>query len=308
MRASAFLNKGFAIVMAELMVVMLSAILVRGSNAQNTSRSNVDNTLRGIPAFEVVSIRPVKSGSMISTRILEDGISFDGVSTQMLLLRAFGVEADRVINVPNWTKSDAYDIEGRISDADIPSWEKLTRVQKSVALLPLLMDRFHLRFHRENRDLPVYDLVVARSDRKVNEPKLREAKLGDTYPNGLKGPDGPIGRPDTSWIEPGKITGQGIPIAELIRLLSYVEPGRTIFDKTGLTGKYDFVLRWTPSDTSPISVNGIEGRKPENDNVLETSGASLFTALQEQLGLKLELKRGPVDAIIIDHIEPPSKN
>jgi uncharacterized protein (TIGR03435 family) len=169
-------------------------------------------------------------------------------------------------------------------------------------LQALLADRFKLSIHRETKELPVYALVAAK-----NGPKLQEAKADATYPNGIKGPDG-VARGGMMRIGGGEVTGQGLPIANLTRMLSQ-QLGRTVIDKTGLTGKYDFTLQWTPDESQGPMFKGADGAPPGgNPAPPESSGPSLFTAIQEQLGLKLESQKGPVEIIVIDHVEKPSQN
>jgi uncharacterized protein (TIGR03435 family) len=147
-------------------------------------------------------------------------------------------------------------------------------------LQTLLKDRFKLSFHSETKEVPVYALVIAE-----NGLKIQRAIPGDTYPNGFKRSDGaPVGAGD--WSQPGKFVGQGVPIAPLVQDLSEPYLHRTVLDMTGLTDKYDFTLQWTPVE----------------------SQAAIFTAIQEQLGLKLEPEKGPMQILIIDHAEKPSEN
>jgi uncharacterized protein (TIGR03435 family) len=167
-------------------------------------------------------------------------------------------------------------------------------------LQALLAERLNLQVHRETKELPIYALVIAK-----NGPKFQEGKLGDTYPNGFKGLNGaPVGA-GMMRMGAGEWTGQGIPIANLVGSLSR-RLGRTVVDKTGLTGKYDFTLRWTPDD-NPVSPKE-PGGAPDAAALPDSSGPSIFTALQEQLGLKLESQKGPVETIVIDHVERPSQN
>ena len=105
------------------------------------------------------------------------------------------------------------------------------------------------------------------------------------------------------------LTAQGLPIADLVRHLSR-QLGRTVVDKTGLTGKYDFTLKWAPDERQAPMFKGTEGSQPGigGTSAPESSGPSIFTAIQEQLGLKLESEKGPVDILVIDHVERPSEN
>jgi uncharacterized protein (TIGR03435 family) len=171
----------------------------------------------------------------------------------------------------------------------------------------LLADRLKLKLSHDSKELPVYALVVAK-----NGPKLQEAKPGDTYPNGIKAPDGkPAGGAGMMRMGPGQLTGQGLPMESLAQLLSE-QLGRTVLDKTGLKGKYDFTMTWTPDPNEGMMRMGPgpgPGGPPNNDAALpDSSGPSLFTAIQEQLGLKLDSTKGPVDILVVDHVEKPSEN
>ncbi len=172
-------------------------------------------------------------------------------------------------------------------------------------LQALLANRFQLVLHRETKELPGYALVVAKSG-----PKLHDAKPGDTYPNGMKGPDG---KPGEGLMimggNGGPVTGQGIPIRNLVRLLSQ-QLGRTILDETGLTGKYDFTLQWAPDERAGPMSAATQGGGSRSDDAPppDSSRPSLFTAIQEQLGLKLESRKVPVEMLVIDHVAAPSEN
>jgi uncharacterized protein (TIGR03435 family) len=178
------------------------------------------------------------------------------------------------------------------------SQDQLARERKRM-LQEFLADRFQLAVHRETEHLPVYDLVIAPVG-----PKLQEAKPGDTYPNGFKDADG-RGRAGMMHMESGRLIGQGVPVAllvkELSRELSRGLGGSIIEDKTGLMGNYDFMLQWTPEESGPSIFRGSDSTPAP-----ESSSPSLFSALQEQLGLKLELKNGAGEILVIDHVEKPA--
>jgi uncharacterized protein (TIGR03435 family) len=152
-----------------------------------------------------------------------------------------------------------------------------------------------LKVHRETRDLPVYELLIAKGG-----PKFHEAKPGDTYPNGIKGPDGHSG-PGLVWIQDGQLTCQAVAMLELTRILSQ-RLGHNVLDKTGLTGKYDLAMQWPPPEDRP------GGMFDGGENAAESTGPSIFTVIQEQLGLKLESHKAPVEVLVIDHVEAPSAN
>lgn len=262
------------------------------------------------PAYEVASIKPNKSGeNIIMMRSLPDGFTATGVTLHELIRAAYGVQNFQISGGPGWLESDKYDIQAEVDSSVAGELRKLgpdqSRLENQRMLQALLADRFRLSVHRETKELPVYKLVIAK-----NGSKLRQAKVGDTYPNGIKGPDG---RGSAGMVRAGmgEVTGQGISLAALVRILSE-QLGRTIVDKTGIDGNYDIELKWTPaagSNQGPL-FKGPEAGQPggETNPVPETSGPSIFTAIQEQLGLKLESSKGPVETVVIDHAETPSGN
>jgi uncharacterized protein (TIGR03435 family) len=258
-----------------------------------------------LPAFDVVSIKPSKADStMIGVRIAQDGIFISGMPLHMMLREAFGVSNDRLVGEPGWMNSGRFDVDAKVAAEDVPKLKALTLQQCWAMLLPVFEDRLALKFHHETKELSEYVLVIAKGGL-----KMKEAASGDAYPNGLKGPDGRGGGGGMMRMAPGELIGQGVPIATLVRQLSF-QFGSTIVDKTDLAGKYDFDLKWTPDETAGPMFISPHGSPPEADSPAPppTSGPSLFTALQEQLGLKLEAHKEPADVIVIDHIEPPSPN
>jgi uncharacterized protein (TIGR03435 family) len=264
----------------------------------------VVSTAPKVPAYEVASIKPHKSGTdMTMLRTTPVGFSGSNISLKALIQQAYGVEENQILGAPSWLGSARYDIEAKVSSSDTDELHALNADQRKLMLQPLLADRFQLKVHTETRELPVLALVIAKGG-----PKLHEAKPGDTYPNGIKGFDGP-GGPGMMHMGPGQLTAQALPMSSVAQLLSS-QLGRTVQDKTGLTGKYDFTLQWTPDRNAPPMHGAPEpGQQgPGAAAPTDSSGPSLFTAIQEQLGLKLESRKGPVEVLIIDHVETPSAN
>jgi uncharacterized protein (TIGR03435 family) len=259
--------------------------------------------------YEVASIKPNKSGTnMVRLMFSPDGLTATNATLQMFVQAAYQVEPHQVSGGPSWLNSDHYDIEAKMDSATADVLHKLSeeqgRLERERMLQALLTDRFKLTIHRETKELPVYALLIAK-----NGPKLQEAKPGDTYPNGIKGPDGRAGAGMMFMNGRGSVTGQGLPIANLVRLLS-LQLGRTVVDKTGLTAKYDFTLQWTPDESQGAMFKG-PGPGPQGTAgppPPDPSGPSIFTAVQEQLGLKLESQKGPVEMLVVDHAEQPSEN
>jgi uncharacterized protein (TIGR03435 family) len=256
--------------------------------------------------YEVATIKPNKSGDAGTDpgTYAVDGFTATNVPLLMLVrqaygLRAFAVDDGRVFGGPSWLNSERYNIDAKIDGAVAEKLRKLSPDQSKLArqhmLQVLLADRVNLMIHRETKELPIYSLVVAK-----NGPKLQESKPDDAYPNGFKGEGG---RGGTGIMMGGSaIVGQAAHIDALVPLFSILV-GRTVLDKTGLTGTYDFKLKWTPDQNPSAMSAGAADTQPA-----ESSAPSLFTAIQEQLGLKLEAGKGPVEVIVIDHVERPSGN
>jgi uncharacterized protein (TIGR03435 family) len=237
------------------------------------------------PAFDVVSIKPNKSGdALVGIQSTTDGFTATNYTLQKLIRVAYGVQDDQISGGPNWLNSLRYDVDAKMDGSVAEELQKLSSNQHKVVvggmLQALLADRFGLRLHKENEEIPVYALVIAE-----NGLKLQRAIPGDTYPNGFKS-DGGVPLGVGCWSQPGKLVGQGVPITPPVQDLSERYLHRTVLDKTGLIDNYDFTLQWTPD---------------------EGHGA-IFKALEEQLGLKLESQKGSREILVIDHAEKPSEN
>lgn len=295
---------------AVLMMLVASLGMPLAASAQTAAGSTApavpdNNAAASAPAFEVVSIKPNKSGTMMMRIMLTpDGIAVTGVSMHMLLREAFAVTDNQLVGEPGWMSSDRFDIEAKVAAEDVPKLKALKPADRWAMLLPVFEDRFALKFHHESRDLTQYVLVVARSGL-----KMKEATPGDTYSNGLKTPDGKGGGAGMMRVDPGEIIAQAVPLANLVRFLSF-QFHSPVIDKTGLTGKYDIDLKWAPDEMEGSMPRSPDNGEPGASNPASTAtaGPSLFTALEEQLGLKLESHKEPAGVIVIDHIEQPSPN
>jgi uncharacterized protein (TIGR03435 family) len=229
------------------------------------------------------------------------------ISVQALIRNAYGLEDNQIFGAPSWLDSDLYETHAKTSDAVAEKLEKLTPDQRGDAyremLKALLADRFKLTIHPETKEIPIYELSIAK-----NGIKLQEAKPGDTYANGIIGANGRRGagaiRTGTEADGHKFIRAQAIPIAYLISVLTS-ELGSRVADRTGLTGKYDFILRWTPESPRQMA----EGSQGSGAAVsTDSSGLPLFTAIQDELGLKLEPRKSRIVAIVIDHVERATPN
>ncbi|MEP7304982.1 MAG: TIGR03435 family protein [Acidobacteriota bacterium] len=285
------------------------------------------------PAFEVASIKPNKSGDGRVNIGMQPGGRYTAtnVTLGMLLGQAYRLQGGpggapgnsnpQILNPPNWINSDHFDIVAK-ADGNAPPGQ-FPELVKS-----LLIERFKLAAHTESRELQVYALVLARSDGKLG-PSLRPAspecaamiaargRRGGPPPGGPGGPGGPgrgaiAGPPQPGEpmpcgmmrFAPGNLAAGGTPISQLATsLVPWVN--RIVVDKTGLTGPYEIDLKWTP-DQIPGGGPGPGGDPPPGIPPIDPNGPSIFTAVQEQLGLKLDSTRAPVEVLVIDHVEPPT--
>lgn len=249
--------------------------------------------------FEVATIKPNKSNSgSMRAHSTPDGYTITNVSVQALIQLAFGIQDYQLLAAPEWLSSEHYDIEAKMDPAVADAFQKLSpderKPKRLLMLQALLIDRLKLTIHHETRELPVYSLVIAKNGSKLQETKRNPAT-----------PDVPVGRGGASVTTdtgngPITLTVLHCPSADLASVFApYV--GRTVVDRTGLTSVYDFTLQFTPDDKAVPSA----GARP---TVPDTTAPSIFSAVQEQLGLKLEPGKGPVDVIVIDHVERPSGN
>lgn len=232
--------------------------------------------------FEVASVKPNATGGHNIRIQIEPGGRFvaENLTVRMLIQQAFGIRDFQIVGAPGWVNSEHYDIHAKA--------EGVTKVEQlKPPLQALLADRFHFQFHRDTKELPMYALVVAK-----NGPKLQEhaGESGDNGPGMFR-----MGR--------GMINAQGVQMSLFVNQLAN-QIGRSVVDKTGLTGRYDIKLEWTPDENQTMAPrdSGTEATP------VDSSGPSLFTALQQQLGLKLESQKGPVEIVVIDRIEKPTEN
>ena len=209
-------------------------------------------------------------------------LNLTGASLRNLISYAYNVRPFQISGGPKWIDTERFDIEARVAtpDAVTPSEPKKVSGEPRKTgerLKSLLADRFQVMLHAETKEQPVYALVVAKGGFKLQESTEVENMIRR------------IGR--------GELKGQGVGLNMLVLNLSS-ELGRRVIDKTGLAGKYSFDLKWTSAAPTP----GGASQPADSD------GPSIFTAVQEQLGLRLEAEKGPVEILVIDRAERPSKN
>lgn len=280
------------LLVAAAMTVSISGPIVLAQ----TMAAPASTTRAGKPIlFEVVSIRPIKSDVVYGKGYTADGYSMRGISVWSLVTYYLKHDGDRMDKVPEWGQHEQFDIEAKVADADVDAWGKLDNQHKVLALYAMLEDRFKLKVHRETREFPGYALVVAKKG-----SKLKEATPGGIYPARLKSFDGGVFHGIT-MSGPGEATAQGASMGELANMLQAFAAS-AVTDRTGLKGTYDFVLK-CPPPAGPPTMSG------SGDSIAsEPSGPSIFTVLQEELGLKLENATVPIDYVVVDHVERPSEN
>jgi uncharacterized protein (TIGR03435 family) len=244
-----------------------------------------------IPQFDIVSVKPAKD-SQTRMQFTPDGLR-GSVTVRYLLYEGYGgINHEQVIGEPAWSNTEVFDIEAKVAPADMPTLAKMTFEQRRTMFQSILADRFRLAVHHETRKLPIYVLSVAKGG-----PKFKESAPDDPNPTHPRSPYMIAYR--------GKVTATDVQFSAFVTMLSRTI-GRTIIDKTGLTGNYDFSLQWAPDEGVAALPKTSDGSAAPPAG--EDAGASIFTALQEQFGLKLESTKGSVDVIVIDHIEKPSEN
>lgn len=306
--------------MRTLLLAVLASSLACGfgeSGAQANSVSTGTPASADVPAdlpkYDVATIKPTSgSDGRIGFMFVPDGISLSGVPVQMLLREAFHVEDDHILGAPGWVKTNRYDVQAKVAPEDAPKLERLGFNERRSMIVPLLVERFNLKYHHETRELTGYSLVVAKGGPKLklseDQPPPPAAKPSDAGADPKPG-DPPPPRPQQRRMlrmnGRGHLEAEGSSTEMLARVLSD-QVGRTVTDKTGLTGSYDYTLQWTPDDAPPPRP-GADAGAPRNDSS-DATGPSIFTAVQEQLGLKLESTKGMADVIVIDHIDLPSEN
>jgi uncharacterized protein (TIGR03435 family) len=292
--------------------------------AQTTPPANASASASPLPSFEVASVKINRSGDGFIRIGGPPGGRFTmtNVPLREMMRIAYGLQPFQITGGPSWMDSERYDVVAQPPAGTPPAAPFGSNEPGPMQLMlqSLLAERFHLKAHRENRDMPIYALVLARSDGKLG-PKLEPATVdcaalrGRGRPGGAGGPAALPPPP-----EPGKppqcgmmmgianIAGGGMPIAQLANGLS-TRLGRIVSDRTGLKGDYQFTVEFTP-DQMPQGPGGPPGGGPPlvNGAPVDMNGPSIFTALQEQLGLKLESTRGPVDVLVIDSIEHPTED
>jgi uncharacterized protein (TIGR03435 family) len=230
--------------------------------------------------WDVISVKPAPANSCKDgeggVRFLPNGLSAACVPALFVLEFSYHLmDPTRILGLPKWAMGpQMYTIDARVSEEDAAAFAQLKRDQKAALMQSVFAERFGMKAHMETRDMPAYALVVAKGGSKLKPPG--DSTTGVSYFAGDTG--------DVKWAN--------APLTDLKFLLAK-ETGRPVVDQTGLTGKYDFKLEYTPAAQAATDESG----RP-----------SIFTALQEQLGLKLVATKQPVEVLVVDAINPPTEN
>jgi uncharacterized protein (TIGR03435 family) len=258
--------------------------------------------------FEVASVKSNTSGDGRVMIGVQPGGRYTAtnVPLRFLIRNAYAIQDFQLVGAPDWIDSERFDIIAK-AERDIgPPIPGGPPSPLQLMLRSLLEDRFRLALHRDTRELPIYALVLARPDGKLG-PQLQPSKTDCSALAGARGrnglpPDPPStsGRPPCGMrMMPGQLAAGGFPISQLAQQLSQ-SAQRVVIDRTGLTGNYDFDLKWTPDQLPQGAPPGAPAP------AIDPNGPSLFTAVQEQLGLKLESTKGPVEVLVVDRVERPT--
>jgi uncharacterized protein (TIGR03435 family) len=265
-----------AAIIAPIAVGVLDAPVVR---AQSDTRA-------GNKQFEVASIKPMEpamGGKMAVEIQMAPGGRFiaKGLNLRMLIQQAYDLRDFQISGLPSWASTDRYEINAK------GEGETIAREDIRPMLQGLLADRFQLKIRRETKEAPVYNLVVAKDG-----PKLKESEAAE-------------GR-DQIRMGRGTLQAQRATIGSITNLLAN-QLGRAVIDKTGLTKRYDFKLEWTPDESQNPQMRQMHPDAPPPPPI-DSAGPSIFTAVQEQLGLRLESSKGPVEVLVIEKVEKPTEN
>ncbi len=241
----------------------------------------VAQTAPQAPTFAVASIRPNNTATDGHHHIYNDPSNAEfrtvNLSTLALLNFAYNLPITQILNAPAWARTSMWDITAKSDPAlddqlsNLPTDQSRAIKRKMVQVL--LAERFGLKAHLETRELPKYALVVARTGSKLSESKSNGLSIG-------------LGR--------AHLTAEGITAPLLAEQLAQILD-QPVVDQTTLPGRYDVRLRWTPDDASPPPTTG-------------DPAPSFFTAVEEQLGLKLQSQKGPVQVLVIDQLTQPTEN
>jgi uncharacterized protein (TIGR03435 family) len=237
------------------------------------------------PVFEVATIKPSQPGRPGKGIRVQPGRHFSTLNTSLsdLMTFSYGIHPRQITGAPDWVATEKYDITAQPDGEGEPNDK-----QWKMMLQKLLTERFKLAFHRDKKELTVYAIVVGKTGSKLTKSE------GD--PNGL---------PGLGFRGLGALIARNANMTDFAGLLQSTVLDRPVVDQSELPGRYDFTLNWTPDETQ---FGGLGMRPPPPADNASSNLPDLFTAMQEQLGLRLKPSKEPVDVLVIDHVEKPSEN
>jgi uncharacterized protein (TIGR03435 family) len=259
----------------EMVLVWATPCVLSAQEAQTNSTTKPPMMAKEAdPHWDVTTVKPADPNGT-QRRIVTDGrrIRLEGQTVERLIVLGYGVQRSQIVDAPDWVSTERFDIEGLSDAVGQPNGKQLQRLLRKV-----LEDRFGVKVHRDQRILPVYALTVTKGGAKLT-----------------KSADDPNGQPiDYGGNSNGSVNKRFVNTSMpdfILTLLFYAD--RPVLDQTGLQGRYDFKLQWTADETHTTEPDAPPG---------------LFTAIQEQIGLKLEPVKAAADVIVIDRVERPGAN
>ena len=255
-------------------------------------------------AYDVVSVKPSHPDRIINTAVFHyrDGIGGDSVTVEMIVRSSYAytfgtgnaqfVNEDVISGLPDWAKTDTFALQAKMSPEQMAVFAKLDQGQQRACQdnmeQAIVADRFKLKMHRQPREVPAYDLVVAKGGSKLKKSSGPQTGSLTTRPSGNAGEV--------------VIQAHSTSMQELAVFVVWVGINHSVRDKTGLMGRYNFTLTFTPS----------QGMGPVSDRPTDTTvpdpQPSIFTALEDQVGLRLQRTTMTLDTVVVDHVERPTAN
>jgi uncharacterized protein (TIGR03435 family) len=297
------MTKRFGKMTGGLLAVLAVTPLTMAQSSAQLDAAKIDSLIQ-TARFEVVSIHLDDP----DTHRMRIGMGPDGrfiaagVTMKRLVCMAYGLQDFQLEGAPGWFTSERFVIQAKSESNVEEQFPKLNDEQRMLLgkqmVQAMLSERFKLSMRQESKEVPILGMVIAK-----NGPKLHEATPGDTYPNGLKDSNG-VGHAGMMTFNGTHLTAQGAKLDNLASFLSG-QLNEIVQNKTGLDGKYDFTLEWSPETERP---NGPQQGGEASNSVAMDSGPSLFTAINEQLGLKLEPQKSFVPVYVVVTAEKPTEN
>lgn len=267
---------GVSVVSGLMLRSLAIGVLTMPAFGQIPASGSPDNS-GATPRFQVATIKPSRPDESRTMQYQGNRFATTDTSLVDLLKYAYGLQEQEIAGGPKWLSTAKFDLVGDPETQTRPSADEFKKMVQN-----LLADRFHLATHHETRSLSVFEIVAAKGG-----PKLTKS---------VRPPNDP---PAVAY-RPGELAAGNATLADFAAFLQRYVTDRPVFDRTGITGKYDWSLQWTPDDSQT------EGGRQGDDSNHSLPG--FFTAIQEQLGLKLQEGRRPAQVLVVDHVEMPSEN